>query len=199
MSKRLFDLFFSFLAIISLSGILLICILIASVNTKSLGLFIQIRIGQHGIPFKIYKIKSLVDSTKRVTAFGRFLRASKFDELPQLFNVLNGTMSFVGPRPDMAGFADCLVDADRIILTAKPGITGLASIKYRNEEALLQQEKNPMLFNQNVIWPDKVRINKWYVQNRTIWLDILVLFYTIVPGKFNVDRFIEGYVKPNRE
>lgn len=190
MLKRLFDLFFSLIALFILGGILLICIVIASMETKSFGLFIQSRIGQYGIPFNIFKIKTLSDSSKVITSFGRFLRASKLDELPQLVNVFLGTMSFVGPRPDIAGYADSLKGSDRIILSIKPGITGLASLKYRNEEMLLKQQQNTKLYNDEVLWPDKVRINKWYVNNRSLLLDLLILCYTILPTKFEVDNYI---------
>ena len=190
MIKRLFDLFFSLLGLLLLGGICLICIVIASIDTKSFGLFIQSRIGQHGLPFKIFKIKTLSDNSKETTAFGRFLRASKLDEMPQLVNVLVGTMSFVGPRPDIASYADVLKGEDRIILSVKPGITGLASLKYRNEEELLQQQEFPLIYNDQVIWPDKVRINKWYVENRTLYIDVLILFFTVVPAKFDVEEFM---------
>ena len=190
MIKRLFDLFFALLGLLLLGGILLICILIASINTKSFGLFIQNRIGQHGVAFKIFKIKTLSDSSKSITPFGRFLRASKLDELPQLVNVLIGTMSFVGPRPDIAGYADALTGEDCIVLTIKPGITGLASLKYCREEELLKQQKEPLVYNDEVIWPDKVRINKWYVHNRNLWMDIKILFLTVAPIEFDVEEFM---------
>lgn len=192
MIKRLFDLFFSLLGIVLLGGICLICILLASIDTKSFGLFIQSRIGQHGRPFKIFKIKTLSDYSKDTTAFGRFLRASKLDELPQLVNVLIGAMSFVGPRPDIEGYADVLKGEDRIILSVKPGITGLASLKYRNEEELLQQQKFPLIYNDQVIWPDKIRINKWYAENHTISMDVLIMFFTVLPAKFDVEEFIRA-------
>ncbi len=174
-----------------LGGILLICILIASIDTKSFGLFIQSRIGQHGIPFNIFKVKTLSDSSKVITPFGRFLRSSKLDELPQLLNVLVGTMSFVGPRPDIAGYADKLVGDDKIVLLVKPGITGLASLKYRNEEELLSRLPDPLLYNDTIIWPDKVRINKWYVMNRNLLLDLKILYCTLLPIKIDVDCFIK--------
>lgn len=192
MIKRLFDFLLSFFCLILLSGLLLICIALASIDTKSFGLFVQNRIGQNGIIFKIYKIKTFSDYTKEVTQIGAFFRRSKFDELPQLVNILLGQMSFVGPRPDIGGYADLLEGTDRIILTVKPGITGLASLKYRNEEALLDQQKNPILYNDTVIWPDKVRINKWYVENRTLWMDVVILFCTIVPSEFEVEEFMKS-------
>lgn len=193
MIKRLFDFVFSLLGLLFLGGILLICILIASIDTKSFGLFIQSRIGQHGIPFNIFKIKTFSDSSKTTTPFGRFLRASKLDELPQLLNVLLGSMSFVGPRPDVSGYADVLKAADRIILSVKPGITGLASLKYRNEEEILLQQEFPQIYNDEVIWPDKVRINMWYVCNHTLWMDLRILLFTISPAKFTLEYFMSNW------
>ena len=190
MLKRFFDLFLSVLGLIFLGGILLICIAIATIDTKSFGIFIQTRIGQHGNPFKILKIKTFSDKSKQVTAIGRFFRATKLDELPQLLNVFFGTMSFVGPRPDIAGYADKLQANDRVILSLKPGITGLASLKYRNEEAVLQQQKLPLIFNDQVIWPDKVRINKWYAHNHNFFMDLQILFFTIFPAAVDVEDFM---------
>ena len=92
----------------------------------------------------------------------------------------------------MAGYADKLEGADRIILNLKPGLTGLASLKYHNEEQLLAQHPQPQHYNDTVIWPDKVRINKWYVQNRTFLIDLQIIFYTLVPIPFDVDRFMQG-------
>ena len=174
---------------------MLLCFVIASIDTKSHRLFIQNRIGKDGKPFKIYKLKTISDSSKLSSSIGRFLRSTKIDELPQLFNVVMGTMSFVGPRPDIAGYADLLLGDDKVILKVKPGITGLASLKYRNEEFLLAQQSNPVVFNDEVIWPDKIRINKWYVQNRNLWMDILILCYTVLPIQFDVDRFINDWNK----
>lgn len=190
MIKRLFDIFFALLALIMLGGILLICIIISSIETKSFGLFIQNRIGQHGVPFKIFKIKTLSDSSKSITPFGRFLRASKLNELPQLVNVLLGNMSFVGPRPDISGYADLLEGDDLQVLSIRPGITGLASLKYRNEEALLSQQPDPQVYNDTVIWPDKVRINKWYLENRSFSVDLKIIFHTLFTMHFDVDQYI---------
>lgn len=189
--KRLFDFILAFFVILLFGFIIIICVGIASFDTKSFGLFVQKRIGQFGKPFQIYKIKTVNDKTKAVSAFGQFLRNTKLDELPQLINILNGTMSFVGPRPDVAGYADKLIGEDAIILQLRPGVTGPASIKYRNEEQILAAQQNPLHYNDTVIWPDKVRINKWYVQNRTFVMDIKILFYTIFPNKFNCDEFIK--------
>lgn len=153
-------------------------------------LFKQIRIGKNGVPFTIYKLRTIPEGATMPNAWGAFLRKSKLDELPQLLNVLKGEMTLVGPRPDVPGYADLLQGDDRIILTLKPGITGLASLKYRNEEQLLAQQPNPKQYNDEVIWPDKVRINKWYASNRTFFIDLQIIFYTLIPIPFDVDAFM---------
>jgi len=117
---------------------------------------------------------------KRITRSGAFFRKTKIDELPQLFNVLFGTMSFVGPRPDVPGFADTLEGEDRVILTLRPGITGPASLKYKDEEALLAKQKDPESYNREVIWPDKVKINKAYIKDWTFKKDIEYLIKTVL-------------------
>ena len=190
--KRLFDLSLAILLLLFLGLIILLTIILASIDTKSFGLFTQKRIGQYGKSFTIFKIKTLSDTTKSSTSIGRFLRSTKLDELPQLFNILNGAMSFVGPRPDISGYADQLKNQDRIILNVKPGITGLASLKYRTEEQILAQQSNPLHYNDTIIWPDKVRINKWYVKNQTFLIDLKILFYTIIPSSFDVEQFMHA-------
>ena len=153
-------------------------------------LFKQTRIGKNGVPFTIYKLRTIPEGATMPNAWGAFLRKSKLDELPQLLNVLKGEMTLVGPRPDVPGYADLLQGDNRIILTLKPGITGLASLKYRNEEQLLTQQPNPKQYNDEVIWPDKVRINKWYASNRTFLIDLQIIFYTLIPIPFDVDAFM---------
>lgn len=153
-------------------------------------LFKQTRIGKNGVPFTIYKLRTIPEGATMPNAWGAFLRKSKLDELPQLLNVLKGEMTLVGPRPDVPGYADLLQGDNRIILTLKPGITGLASLKYRNEEQLLAQQPNPKQYNDEVIWPDKVRINKWYASNRTFLIDLQIIFYTLIPIPFDVDAFM---------
>ena len=153
-------------------------------------LFKQTRIGKNGVPFTIYKLRTIPEGATIPNAWGAFLRKSKLDELPQLLNVLKGEMTLVGPRPDVPGYADLLQGDNRIILTLKPGITGLASLKYRNEEQLLAQQPNPKQYNDEVIWPDKVRINKWYASNRTFLIDLQIIFYTLIPIPFDVDAFM---------
>ena len=149
-------------------------------------LFTQKRVGKGGKLFTMYKFRSMtmghggssvsVAGETRITPLGANLRKYKLDELPELWNVLIGDMSFVGPRPDVPGYADKLESEDRKILQLKPGITGPASLKYRNEEELLAAVKNPKRYNDEVIFPDKVRINLNYLSHWTFWLDIKIIF-----------------------
>lgn len=116
---------------------------------------------------------------ERILPFGKWLRKTKLDVIFELVNVLKGEMSFVGPRPDVPGYADLLQGSDRKILELKPGITGPASLKYINEEEILAQVENPKQYNDEVIYPDKVKINLDYYHNRTFWGDIRIIFKTI--------------------
>ena len=185
--KRFFDLSFSILILVFVIVPMILLLVIASIDFGRNGLFKQDRIGRYGLPFALYKIRSLKGSNhKDVIAvksneskFGTWLRNTKLDELPQLFNVLKGDMSLVGPRPDVAGYADCLVGDDRIVLSVKPGITGPATIKYKNEDNLLVQQSDPKNYNDTVIWPDKVLINKNYVRNWSLQTDIRCLFASL--------------------
>lgn len=178
--KRIFDILLASLTILLFFYVILICIFFASIDTKSMGLFVQERIGQHGKSFKIFKIKSMNDATQKISSFGRFLRKSKLDELPQLFNILLGQMSFVGPRPDIPGYYDQLKGEERKILELKPGLTSEASLKYANEEELLNQKDNPLEYNDSVIFPDKVKMNLEYYNNQSIFLDLQILVKTII-------------------
>jgi lipopolysaccharide/colanic/teichoic acid biosynthesis glycosyltransferase len=164
---------------------------ITAIDTQSNGIFKQERIGRFGKPFFIYKLRTIHVRTQKISIWGQLLRKTKLDELPQLMNIVKGEMTFVGPRPDITGYADQLEGTVRIILQLKPGITGLASLKYRNEEQLLAQQKYPQDYNDAVIWPDKVRINNWYALNRNFFMDVLIVFYTIFPFPFDVDAFVK--------
>lgn len=178
--KRLFDLFFSVLLIIVWSPILLISYFVASLDTQSNGIFTQQRVGQYGKVFTIYKLKTINPKTKKISSIGKFLRKSKIDELPQLFNVLIGDMSFVGFRPDIEGYYDKLERENRKILELKPGITSEASIKYADEEEILASKENPLEYNDTVIFPDKVKMNLEYYYNRNFINDITIIIRTII-------------------
>ena len=188
--KRIFDIVLSIIGLVFTWPIIFISWIIATIDTKSNGMFIQKRVGQNGKLFNVYKIKTMkyipnIDTTittkddMRITKSGAFFRKYKIDELPQLFNVLKGDMSFVGPRPDVPGYADQLEGEDRIILSIKPGITGPATIKYKNEEELLAKVDNPKQYNDEIIWPDKVKINKEYINNWSLKKDIEYIIKTI--------------------
>jgi lipopolysaccharide/colanic/teichoic acid biosynthesis glycosyltransferase len=179
MIKRFFDIFLSSFGLILISWLLFLCIVFASLDSKSFGIFTQKRIGQFGKPFRIYKIKTLHDQTKEISGFGKFLRKSKLDELPQLFNILLGEMSFVGPRPDIAGYYDLLEGENRKILELKPGLTSEASIKYRNEEDILKNADNSAQYNDTIIFPDKVKMNLAYYYKNSFWTDIQIILKTI--------------------
>ena len=189
--KRIFDIVLSVGGICITWWIMILAWIVASGETKTNGLFIQERIGKKGKPFLLFKIKTMrqldgIDTTvttskdSRITKSGTFFRQTKIDELPQLFNVLFGTMSFVGPRPDVSGFADRLKDDDRQILEISPGITGPASLKYKDEEKILSEQIDPECYNREVIWPDKIKINKEYMENWSLLQDIKYIMKTIV-------------------
>lgn len=177
--KRIFDLIFSLIALILFGWIILLSILISTLDTKSIGIFTQERIGQHGKIFTIFKIKTMNDRLKTISMFGKFLRKSKLDELPQLFNIINGDMSVVGPRPDIPGYYDLLEGENRKILELKPGLTSEASIKYRNEEELLQSAINSKQYNDEIIFPDKVKMNLNYYYNYNLLIDLKIILKTI--------------------
>jgi lipopolysaccharide/colanic/teichoic acid biosynthesis glycosyltransferase len=179
MAKRIFDILLSLIGLLSVGLFLFVFWIMASIDTQSNGLFIQERIGQWGKVFKIYKLKTMHPATAKISSLGRFLRKSKMDELPQLWNVLKGDMSFVGPRPDVAGYYDLLLGEPSRILELKPGITSEASIKYANEETLLEQQENPLEYNDIVIFPDKVRLNLNYYYNRSFFGDMVIIVKTV--------------------
>lgn len=188
--KRTLDIFVSLVGLIVFFPIIGITWLVAAIETGSNGFFIQKRIGRNGQVIKVCKIKTMFpgdgkrspiasNNTAVITRSGQFFRKYKLDELPQLFNVLIGEMSLVGPRPDVPGYADRLEGNDRIILCLRPGITGPASIKYRDEETLLAAVDDPAMYNDKIIWPDKVRINKEYFANYSLLLDLRYILQTI--------------------
>ncbi len=182
--KRIFDILLSLFGLLFFFLVIALCLFLAAIDTRSSGFFVQLRIGQFGKPFRIYKLRTMRNG--RISGIGAFLRRSKFDELPQLFNVLIGDMSIVGPRPDIPGYYDLLQGCDRRLLELKPGITGPASLKYANEEVLLATMGNPLEYNDTVIFPDKVRINLLYLDNQSFWLDIKIIFYTIFGKEINI-------------
>ena len=187
--KRTFDLILSTVLLTLFGWMILLAWLAASIDTGSNGMFQQIRIGRWGRPFTIYKIKTMrpikgftttvtAAHDRRITSLGKWLRRLKIDELPQLLNVLIGDMSFVGPRPDVPGFADHLEGEDQIILSLRPGITGPATLAFRNEEELLARVPDPETYNRNVIYPVKVAANLCYLYNYRFSLDLACILET---------------------
>ena len=183
--KRLFDFIASFLGLVILSPLFILIALLIKTTSKGPVLFKQKRIGKNGDIFTLVKFRSMkifqqnittvsVKGDDRITNVGAFIRRFKLDELPELWNVLVGEMSLVGPRPDVPGFADLLEGNDRLVLKLRPGITGPASLKYANEEEILAKVTCPEQYNKEVIFPDKVRINLDYYYRQNIWLDLKI-------------------------
>lgn len=190
-NKLVFDRIVSFVGIIILIPIFFIIFFYVFIRMPGAPvIFKQNRVGQYGKVFTMYKFRSMVPhhsgssvsvaGESRITPLGAKLRKYKLDELPELWNVLKGDMSLVGPRPDVPGYADKLQGDDRRILLLKPGITGPASLKYRNEEELLAQQEDPQKYNDEVLFPDKVRINLDYLDHWSFWKDIKYIIQTII-------------------
>ena len=190
--KRSFDIFGAIAGLVLTGWIIIIAYVAASIDTRTNGFFRQERVGKHGCIFRVIKLRTMrpvqgIDTTvttrsdQRITLLGKFWRKTKIDELPQLINILLGQMSFVGPRPDVPGFADQLQGEDRIVLGVRPGITGPATLKYKNEEEILAVQENPERYNAEVIYPDKVRLNKEYIKNYSFIKDLKYIWQTIAP------------------
>lgn len=192
--KRLFDIAASLFGLLFLWPVLLaVAILIKQKMPGGPVIFMQKRVGKNAKLFTTYKFRTMsmdhggssisVAGESRITPLGAVLRRYKLDELPELWNVLKGDMSFVGPRPDVPGYADQLQGADREMLRLRPGITGPATLKYRNEEEILAQQPNPHKYNDEVIWPDKVRINRYYLHHYSFIKDIQMILCTVLGKK----------------
>ncbi len=191
MPKRLFDLFWSALGLALLSPLLLLVALAVKAEDGGPVFFRQVRIGRGGRPFGIWKFRTMVVDAERqgrsitvgqdprITRIGRRLRATKLDEIPQLLNVLVGEMSLVGPRPEVPRYVDLYTESQRAILALRPGITDLASIKYRNESELLAEAENPDETYIQVLLPDKIRINLDYAVRANLRTDFLVILATL--------------------
>ncbi len=189
--KEVFDRFMALLGLGVLWPFLLAVVILIRVKMPDGPvIFKQKRVGKEGCLFTMYKFRSMtvghtgssvsVAGESRITPLGAVLRKYKVDELPELWNVLKGDMSFVGPRPDVPGYVDCLTGEEREVLKLKPGITGPASLKYRCEEEVLAKVEDPQKYNDEVIFPDKVRINKNYIKHWSFVLDMKIIIYTII-------------------
>lgn len=197
--KNVFDRVMALLGLIVLWPVLIIVAVL--IRVKMPGgpvIFKQKRVGRNGKLFTMYKFRSMtvghggssvsVAGESRITPLGAKLRHYKLDELPELWNVLIGDMSFVGPRPDVPGYADQLQGENREVLNLRPGITGPASLKYRDEEDLLSMQPDPQRYNDEVIFPDKVRINRYYLHNYSFIKDIQMIFCTVLGSRMKYDN-----------
>jgi lipopolysaccharide/colanic/teichoic acid biosynthesis glycosyltransferase len=193
MIKRIFDFIFACTGLIALLPVMVIISILIKIKMPGPVFFKQKRVGQFGELFVMVKFRTMkvdhggssvsVKGESRITPLGEKLRKYKLDELPELWNVIMGEMSFVGPRPDVPGYADQLLGEDRNILLLKPGITGPASMKYSNEEEILAFQSDPKKYNDTVIYPDKVRINLEYLKRRNMVMDLWFIILTIVGKK----------------
>jgi lipopolysaccharide/colanic/teichoic acid biosynthesis glycosyltransferase len=188
--KRLFDITASIFGLIVFSPIFLGIAILIKLKMPGPIFFRQNRVGKDAKLFCMVKFRTMkvnhggstisVKGESRITPLGATMRKYKLDELPEFWNILTGDMSFVGPRPDVPGYADILKGDDRLLLTIRPGLTGAASIKYSNEEELLSEQEDPIKFNDEVLYPAKVRINNNYVKNWSFFLDIKIIIYTLL-------------------
>ncbi len=189
-AKRFFDLVVGLIGLVVVSPLIAAGWLAATISTHENGFFMQARVGRYGKLFRVIKLRTMRDHHEvfttvttecdpRITRVGRFLRAAKLDELPQLINVVLGQMSLVGPRPDVPGFADQLAGEARAILNLRPGITGPATLEFLNEQELLAAQPDPVSYNRDVIWPRKVELNLEYLRHYTFWRDLAYIWRTI--------------------
>lgn len=194
--KWSFDRIVSLFGLLILLPVLIVVAILIKVKMPGPILFVQERVGRYGKLIKVHKFRSMTvrkasdkftgiaaTETARITSLGEKLRRYKLDELPELWDVFIGNMSFVGPRPDIPGYADKLEGDDREILQLRPGITGPASLKYRNEEEMLSMVDNPQKYNDEVIWPDKVRLNRYYLHHYSFAKDIEMIVATVLGRK----------------
>ena len=219
--KLIFDKVVSFIGLLILWPVLLVVALLIKWKMPGPILFCQQRVGRYGEIFTVQKFRTTTvkreaavasrdseatsiasQEQSRITPLGEKLRRYKLDELPELWNVLKGDMSFVGPRPDVPGYADQLQDEDREVLLLRPGITGPASLKYRNEENILQAIDEALQkggeglpadvttvqeYNDNIIYPDKVRLNRYYLHHYSFMKDIQMIVCTVLGKRMEYD------------
>ncbi len=188
--KRLFDMVCAALGLLVLSPVLLVCTLLVGLTSPGGVLFRQERIGKDGVPFTIYKFRSMrkdnaglkisTSRDTRITSVGRVLRKTKLDELPQLWNVLKGDMSFVGPRPEVREYTDLYTPEQRQVLMVRPGVTGLASIRYRNENELLTASSDPNRTYIDEVMPAKLALDLKYIPRACVSYDIKLIWETLV-------------------
>lgn len=196
--KRAFDLAIAVPGFALTFPVIVGAVLAATIDTREWGVFSQVRVGRYGQVFKVHKVRSMKSSSTysstvttssdvRITRLGAVLRRFKIDELPQLWNVIRGEMSLVGPRPDVPGWADALEGEERIILSIRPGITGPATLAYRNEEDLLSTVDDAEAYNRDVLWPSKCKMNATYVKSWNLGEDIALLVGTVTGRASSVE------------
>lgn len=193
MAKRIFDLFFSSIGLMLLSPLLIAIAIAIRLFDGSPIFFLQQRVGQHGRLFAIWKFRTMVVNAERIglgvtrsrdpriTRMGAVLRRTKLDELPQLWNVLKGDMSFVGPRPEVPRYTEKYTPDQRRVLELKPGITDVATIAFRNEEKLLESAADTESFYLEHCLPKKIEMNLQYSRNSNLWKDTGVILKTVIP------------------
>lgn len=202
MTKRIFDIFFSGLGLLILSPLLIIIYFLVALSSKGGAFYKQERVGLNGVKFKILKFRTMyVGSDKkglltvggrdpRVTPVGYYLRKSKLDELPQLFNVFKGDMSLVGPRPEVQKYVNYYSEEDREVLTVRPGVTDYASIVFRNENEILEGASDPDAMYINKVLPIKLKLNRKYITEKGLITDFKIIFSTLfsIIGLNNPDQ-----------
>ena len=191
MAKRLFDIVSSGIGLLCLAPVFVVMAIWIKLDSRGPVFYLQTRVGRYGRDFRIFKFRSMrVGSDKgrqitvgerdpRITRSGYFIRRYKIDELPQLINVFLGDMSIVGPRPEVRKYVDLYSEEQRKVFQVRPGITDLASIKYRNENELLSQVDDPDTYYIDVIMPDKLAINLEYIRHQSFMGDIKIIFNTL--------------------
>ncbi len=193
--KRLFDIAASIFGLIVFLPVYAVIAFLIKVKMPGPIFFRQNRVGRDARLFRMVKFRTMkvnhggstisVKGESRITPLGATMRKYKLDELPEFWNILVGDMSFVGPRPDVPGYADILKGDDRLLLSFRPGLTGAASIKYSNEEELLAEHDDPIRYNDEILYPAKVRINNNYVKNWSFFLDIKIILFTLLGKKLD--------------
>jgi lipopolysaccharide/colanic/teichoic acid biosynthesis glycosyltransferase len=192
MMKRIFDIFFSLIILICTLPFLLIIAILIFLTDFGPVLYKAPRVGKNGKLFKMFKFRTMVVnadkigassttlSDSRITKIGKFLRKTKFDELPQMINVFIGNMSVVGPRPEVKYFTDLFTEEEKAILSVKPGITDFASVWNADEGKILEGTQDPDKAYMKLIWPEKKRLQLKYVKERSFWTDIKIVFLTLL-------------------
>ena len=192
MIKRGIDILFSLIGLICLFPFFIFISFFIFITSKGGVFFIQLRVGKNNKDFKLYKFRTMFlnsdskglltvgNNDKRITKLGYYLRKNKLDELPQLINVLNGTMSIVGPRPEVRKYVNLYNSEQKSILDVKPGITDFASLMYYNENEILANSVNPEQTYINEIMPIKLELNKQYINEMSLLTDLKIIFKTFI-------------------